>query len=528
MTAPSTPIHQLSPTEREVVQALLARFAQAWQDGSGPRIDDYLQQPVQHVALLVELVQLDLAQRSCAGEPAGIDSYLERYPELLEFRLFLSAPRQAALTLTGQTAGAPAATLPPAAAASGPQLTPATDDGTAAVLVPGLRDPGRVGPRRHGRRLQGPASPAQPHRGAQDGPGRRPCRQRGAQRFLAEAEAVAALQHPNIVQVFEFGQHDGLPYMALEYVNGGSLADRLRDGLPCPREAAWLVEQLARGMAAAHAKGIIHRDLKPHNVLLRRKSEIENPTCRKEQTAGCGSRIADLEPKVTDFGLAKTVEGGSGLTQTGAVDGHAELHGSGASRGQEGHRAGGGRLCAGSDPVRVPDGPAAVSWRDADGHACMQVVMDEPVRPAPAERPDAARSGDHLPEMSGQGAVQALRQRAGPGGGPAAFPGGRADSRAPGPHCRRLAKWVRRRPVVAALLAAVLLVTVAGIAGSVWDLETGKEICNFGKNPRKGAGTPIMSGNGKRVFLTGPDQSISVWDVDAGKEIRVFRGPAGC
>ena len=90
-------------------------------------------------------------------------------------------------------------------------------------------------------------------------------------RFLAEAEAVAALQHPNIVQVFDFGQHDDLPYMALEFVNGGSLADRLRDGLPQPAEAAWLVEQLARGMAAGHGKGIIHRDLKPHNVLLERR-----------------------------------------------------------------------------------------------------------------------------------------------------------------------------------------------------------------------------------------------------------------
>jgi len=130
-------------------------------------------------------------------------------------------------------------------------------------------------------------------------------------RFLTEAEAVAALQHPNIVQVFDFGQHDGLPYMALEYVNGGSLNVRLRDGLPLPLEAAWLVEQLARGMAAAHAKGIIHRDLKPANVLLS-TPQGSNP----EQAA-----LQLCTPKVTDFGLAKKVEGGSGLTQTGAIMG---------------------------------------------------------------------------------------------------------------------------------------------------------------------------------------------------------------
>ena len=129
-------------------------------------------------------------------------------------------------------------------------------------------------------------------------------------RFLAEAEAVAALQHPNIVQVFEVGRHDGLPYISLEYVSGGSLNERLRDGLPRPREAASLVEQLARGMAAAHAKGIVHRDLKPANILLRKKAEMQNP---KSET------MSDYEPKITDFGLAKRVECGRNLTQTGAV-----------------------------------------------------------------------------------------------------------------------------------------------------------------------------------------------------------------
>jgi len=121
----------------------------------------------------------------------------------------------------------------------------------------------------------------------------------------------AALQHPNIVQVFDFGQHGELPYMALEYVNGGSLNVRLRDGLLRPMEAAWLVEQLARGMAAAHAKGIIHRDLKPHNVLL----------SAPEGSEPAQALLKLCTPKVTDFGLAKKVEGGSGLTHTGAIMG---------------------------------------------------------------------------------------------------------------------------------------------------------------------------------------------------------------
>src|SRR6516225_3129265 len=87
-------------------------------------------------------------------------------------------------------------------------------------------------------------------------------------RFHTEAEAVARLQHPNIVQIYDIGEHDGLPYIALEFCGGGSLEKRL-SGTPLPaQEAAALVEALARAMAAAHQKGVIHRDLKPANVLL--------------------------------------------------------------------------------------------------------------------------------------------------------------------------------------------------------------------------------------------------------------------
>jgi formylglycine-generating enzyme required for sulfatase activity/tRNA A-37 threonylcarbamoyl transferase component Bud32 len=114
-------------------------------------------------------------------------------------------------------------------------------------------------------------------------------------RFLVEAEAVAALDHPHVVRVYEFGQFD-LPFLAMEFVGGGTLADGLRrDGRPAPRAAVELVAKLAAGVTAAHAKGIVHRDLKPANVLL--------------TEAG--------EPKVTDFGLAKV--GRSDMTGTGAV-----------------------------------------------------------------------------------------------------------------------------------------------------------------------------------------------------------------
>jgi WD40 repeat protein len=116
-------------------------------------------------------------------------------------------------------------------------------------------------------------------------------------RFRAEAEAAARLQHPNIVQIYEVGQHQGLPYFSLEFCAGGSLAARL-DGTPLPpRQAAELVTVLAHAVHAAHLAGVVHRDLKPANVLL----------------------AADNTPKITDFGLAKRLDDAGGQTQSGTI-----------------------------------------------------------------------------------------------------------------------------------------------------------------------------------------------------------------
>jgi PAS domain S-box-containing protein len=120
-----------------------------------------------------------------------------------------------------------------------------------------------------------------------------------AARFLREARAVAALQHPNIVQVYDVGIDAGQPYIALEYCGGGSLADQ-RDGTPWPpRHAARVIQLLAQAMDCAHQTGVIHRDLKPANVLL----------------------TTDGVPKITDFGLAKRLEEDVGQTQTGDIVG---------------------------------------------------------------------------------------------------------------------------------------------------------------------------------------------------------------
>ncbi len=95
-------------------------------------------------------------------------------------------------------------------------------------------------------------------------------------RFLAEGEVIAAIRHPGIVQIHDFGTHAGLPFFALEFCPGGSLAGKL-NGTPLPpREAARIVEQVADAMQAAHERGIIHRDLKPANVLLSFSRDAES------------------------------------------------------------------------------------------------------------------------------------------------------------------------------------------------------------------------------------------------------------
>src|SRR5205807_3292135 len=88
------------------------------------------------------------------------------------------------------------------------------------------------------------------------------------ERFRTEAEAIARLQHPHIVQIYEVGEQDGLPFFSLEFCAGGSLARQLEGKSLTPREAAELVETLAGAVAAAHRAGVVHRDLKPANVLL--------------------------------------------------------------------------------------------------------------------------------------------------------------------------------------------------------------------------------------------------------------------
>jgi serine/threonine-protein kinase len=116
-------------------------------------------------------------------------------------------------------------------------------------------------------------------------------------RFRSEAEAAARLDHPGIVSILEVGEHEGMPFYSMQFIEGTTLARRLADGGVQPRDGARLLAKVADAIHAAHARGVLHRDIKPSNILI--------------DAAG--------EPHVSDFGLAKRLEADQSVTHTGAI-----------------------------------------------------------------------------------------------------------------------------------------------------------------------------------------------------------------
>jgi eukaryotic-like serine/threonine-protein kinase len=268
-------------------------------------------------------------------------------------------------------------------------------------------------------------------------------------RFRSEAEAAARLAHPNVAQVYEVGEHGGLPFFSMEFCPGGSLAQKLA-GIPLPpRQAAELVETLARAVHAAHAAGVVHRDLKPGNVLL----------------------AADGTPKVTDFGLAKRLDG-VGQTATGAVLGTPSYMAP--------------EQAAGKKEV----GPAADVWAlGAILYECLtgrppfkgptpldtvlQVLNDEPVPPRRLQ-PGVPRDLETV-------CLKCLQKEPGKRYASAAeladdlarFQAGEAVRARPVGPAGRLWRVCRRNPVVAGLMAVLALYLVgAAVAGIGFGLHS--------------------------------------------------------
>jgi tetratricopeptide (TPR) repeat protein/tRNA A-37 threonylcarbamoyl transferase component Bud32 len=272
-------------------------------------------------------------------------------------------------------------------------------------------------------------------------------------RFRREAEAVARLQHPNVVQIFEVGEHERRPYLALEFVEGGSLAQRIA-GRPEPtRAAALLVAVLARAIDHAHKQGIVHRDLKPANVLLTR----------------------DGTPKITDFGLARHLDSSVDQTKSGTIVGTASYMAPEQASGKA-NQAGPAadvyalgailyELLTGRPPFQAETPMAIV----------LQVLHVEPVPPRRLQ-PGIPRDLETIclkclqkdarkRYASAQDLAEDLQR----------FLGGTPIQARPTPSWERAWKWARREPKAAVLGALVVGVTIAAFAGITWQLQRTEE-----------------------------------------------------
>jgi len=262
-------------------------------------------------------------------------------------------------------------------------------------------------------------------------------------RFRTEAEAVARLQHPNIVQIYEVGEYGGLPFFSLEFVEGGSVAQQL-DGTPQPvGTAAQLTETLARAIDHAHQRGIVHRDLKPANVLL----------------------TATGTPKITDFGLAKYLDTEAERTQSGAVVGTPSYMAPEQATGKSKEVAPAADVYAlGAILYELLTGrPPFKAATPLD--ALMQVRQTEPVPPGqlqPQTPTDleticlkCLRKEPHQRYQSAATLADDLRR----------FLEGRPITARPVGRLERAAKWVKRRPAMAAVYALVVLLVGVGLGG---------------------------------------------------------------
>jgi serine/threonine-protein kinase len=270
-------------------------------------------------------------------------------------------------------------------------------------------------------------------------------------RFQREAEAVAALRHPNIVQVYDVGDSDGQLYFTMEYVEGGSLAAKVAGtSQPIDQAVQWSAT-MARAVQEAHARGIIHRDLKPGNVLL----------------------TADGAPKITDFGLARRLESGAQLTQSGvplgtpcymspeqaqgrahAIGTSVDVYALGAILYEllTGRPPFLGETAAGTLQQVITQDPVAPSRLNPKVPRDLETICLKCLQKAPAHRYATALE---LAEDLGR------------------YQRGEPITARPVSRPERVVRWVQRKPAIAALIVtALMLIGLAVAAGvSAWRLE---------------------------------------------------------
>jgi WD40 repeat protein/tetratricopeptide (TPR) repeat protein len=463
------------PTSNEPSSAARLRAEQrrCWQAGDRLLVEDLLRrQPELRLDTegLLEVIYGEVLLRDEHGERPQRDEYLRRFPHLAEA---LRDQFDVHAAVEAAAAGGSFLAQPELTGVSLPDV-PAE---TGPVQVPGYEVLGELG--RGGMGVVYQARHCVLGRvvalkmiraGAQAGP-------EELARFRTEAEAAARLQHANIVQIYEVGEHRGQPFLVLEYVEGDSLARHL-GGTPLPaRQAAALLQTLADTLHHAHQRGVVHRDLTPANVLLAARG-----------TAGdARPQAVEFLPKITDFGLAKLLTGAaSGRTQTGAVLGTPSY--------MAPEQAGGKAKEVG--PAADTYALGAILYECLTGRppfkaetpldTMLQVMSEEPVPPSRLQ-PKVPRDLETVclkclqksparRYASAELLADDLRR----------FAAGKAIAARPVGTAERAWRWCRRNPGVAGLTAAVvvLLLAISGVSlgmAYLWAGERDKAVAEAGR-----------------------------------------------
>lgn len=462
-------IADLPNEEWERVDRAVREFETAWNSGTAPDLADYVpDDPRLRPLALTELVRVELELRlKKKDDGTRLEFYLGRFPELNDpDRLTALAAFEFQLRSRHKPPATPdeyAKRFPHIAGRFSGWMMPTLTEAAPPKLVdtgPRLPDlqgfqvfeelgRGGVGVVYRAKELQLGRDVAVKMiiAGAQAGPVTR-------DRLRNEATALARLRHPNIVPVYEVGEHEGLPYVVLEYVAGGSLS-KFQAGrpLPIPVAVAW-AEAIARAVQHAHEAEIIHRDIKPANVLL------QWPKNAPKMAAG--AELPDVEtmltwiPRLTDFGLAKNLDNLGEATPSGALLG---TPGYMAPEQAEGHSRKVGPpadiFALGAVLYELLTGRAPF-YAESIIDTLMQVINVDPIRPSrlrPGLPPDleqiCLKCLNKTPEKRYHSAaeladdLERFRER-------------RPVLARPASAIERLSKWVRRYPAAAGLIAVAL------------------------------------------------------------------------
>ena len=244
MASADEPASQPAKDKWLLVDACVQRFEKAWQSGGRPAIDDFLPQDgPERLAVLKELVRVDMERRLRAGESARLEDYLERYPELAPFANPTHVPES-----SQQKPVHGAAAKPPQRIGRYRVEKLLGEGGFGVVFLA------------HDDQLGRPVAIKVPHP-------QRVCGLEDAQAYLREARAVANLDHPHIVPVFDVGSTAEFPFFFVsKFIDGGTLAKKIKEDRPSFGEALGLVATIAEALHYAHRQGLVHRDIKPGNI----------------------------------------------------------------------------------------------------------------------------------------------------------------------------------------------------------------------------------------------------------------------